>query len=505
MLKTLLESNPQAEVTVDLSVEVAQSVAYLGSDAALASLSRDPYWPKWDSPWWHMLALHEMGLTDEIPQTAVGAMIAALGRLRCKVFPLHPQDMGPGWSLAWDSSCHCAIGSIYGVLAARGVEVDRELPWMRPWLAAYQMADGGKSCDPGAYRVEGESPSSMVALIAPFEALLYHARDWSDEEIRFLDRAADFLVERQLHLGSSSSHNAAERETASRWPRPCFPRFYLYDTLRGARALLAWSQKRRKRVPPAALTFVLQDLATRFPDGIVCCQRQCYEGVATRLPPPPGGEWRRLPAAPTFPLLQALSRPDRPSPSLTRHWSQVKALASERLFDPVRLVPPNAEWPRLAREEGERFAALLGGNLVRVHHIGSTSIPGLWAKPILDLAPEVHSLESLDGLSDVLQAHGYEYWGEYGLAGRRFCPRVDERGKRLANIHCYQSGAPELFRHLAFRDYLRAHPQLVAEYQAEKLRARDLHPLDGFAYNDEKDAWIRKTEAVALEWADSRR
>jgi GrpB-like predicted nucleotidyltransferase (UPF0157 family) len=208
--------------------------------------------------------------------------------------------------------------------------------------------------------------------------------------------------------------------------------------------------------------------------------------------------------ASTFPLLQALSRLDRPSPFLTRHWSQVKTLAHERLFDPVVLVPPDDEWPRLAREEAERFAALLGDNLVEVHHVGSTSIPGIWAKPILDLAPEVHSVARLDELSEVLQAHGYEYWGEYGLAGRRFCPRVDDKGKRLANIHCYQSGTPELFRHIAFRDYLRAHPQRAAEYQAEKLRARDLHPLDGFAYNDEKDAWIRQAERESLEWALAR-
>jgi GrpB-like predicted nucleotidyltransferase (UPF0157 family) len=165
------------------------------------------------------------------------------------------------------------------------------------------------------------------------------------------------------------------------------------------------------------------------------------------------------------------------------------------------LVPPSEDWPRLAEQEAERFASALGDNLVRVHHVGSTSIPGIWAKPIIDLAPEVHSVEKLDEMQEAIKAKGYEYWGEYGLPGRRFCPRIDSQHGRLANIHCYQSGAPGLLRHIAFRDYLRAHPHLAAQYEKEKLRARDLYPNDVFAYNDEKDAWIRKTEREALEWA----
>jgi GrpB-like predicted nucleotidyltransferase (UPF0157 family) len=74
----------------------------------------------------------------------------------------------------------------------------------------------------------------------------------------------------------------------------------------------------------------------------------------------------------------------------------------------------------------------------------------------------------------------------------------------VANIHCYAQGDPGLDRHLAFRDYLRAHPGLAAEYDAVKQKSRDLFPYDVYGYNDEKDPWIRQKEREALEWAARR-
>lgn len=169
----------------------------------------------------------------------------------------------------------------------------------------------------------------------------------------------------------------------------------------------------------------------------------------------------------------------------------------------VELVPPNEEWPALARAAGEHFAQALGDNLVTVHHIGSTSIPGIYAKAILDLLPEVRSLERLDEARPQIEALGYAYWGEYGLPGRRFCPRVVE-GVRRVNVHCYQTDHPELVRHLAFRDYLRAHPETARAYEAEKRRCARLHALDAFAYTECKSDWIKATERLALEWYPGR-
>src|SRR5262245_48196142 len=77
-------------------------------------------------------------------------------------------------------------------------------------------------------------------------------------------------------------------------------------------------------------------------------------------------------------------------------------------------------WPDEFNQEAERLKTLLGDRLTAVHHIGSTSVPGLAAKPIIDLLPLVRSIESIDSLTPRLEQAGYQAWGEYGLVGRRY-------------------------------------------------------------------------------------
>jgi GrpB-like predicted nucleotidyltransferase (UPF0157 family) len=143
---------------------------------------------------------------------------------------------------------------------------------------------------------------------------------------------------------------------------------------------------------------------------------------------------------------------------------------------------------------------VLGSNLVAVHHIGSTAVPGLAAKPIIDLMPLVSSLEELDRQRAIIEDLDLRWHGELGIPGRRYCALSNGEGVRTAQFHFFQSHSPHVVRHLAFRDYLRAHPAVSREYEKEKRRARDLHPLDSHAYTDEKAAWIRAAEARALDW-----
>src|SRR5690348_10407013 len=93
-LRRRLNAIPEAEVPAQLE-GLDASIAYLESDAALASIAEDSYWPKWDGPWWHMVLLWELGEARRIPARAVRAMVASLDALPMHTFPIRPGDMPP--------------------------------------------------------------------------------------------------------------------------------------------------------------------------------------------------------------------------------------------------------------------------------------------------------------------------------------------------------------------------------------------------------------------------
>ncbi len=319
---------------------MADSVRYLGSDAAMRSLEADSYWPKWHSPWWHMLLLWELGEARRIPERAVTRMIEAMNALPIKIFPIQPED-APGADQR-DTACHCALGSVYQILwqaleGARGTAADLDvmLPWIKPWFPRYQMADGGLNCDNDAYLVDGECPSSMVGTVAAFEAMSLGR--WSPDQQAFLERGASFLVERKLMLGSPTVHNAAERDRAASWLAPCFPRFYHYDVLRGLAALVRWAELSGRSIPRHAVEAVIDHLIGEFPDGVIRIQRHGFAICPTTQRQTATGAWARDQPTSRFPLLDAASTIGKPSAALTRQWSATRH-GLLRLLDAGRLV-----------------------------------------------------------------------------------------------------------------------------------------------------------------------
>jgi GrpB-like predicted nucleotidyltransferase (UPF0157 family) len=156
-------------------------------------------------------------------------------------------------------------------------------------------------------------------------------------------------------------------------------------------------------------------------------------------------------------------------------------------------------WTRTAEALSDGLTKL-GPLLLCVHHIGSTAVPGLCAKPVIDLMPIVTSLDQLDGERRLVEQLGFEWHGELGIEGRRYCTLTSHDGTRVAQLHIFSVGSSHVDRHLAFRDYLRTHPESAAAYTTEKRRARALHPDDSHAYADEKAKWIRIEEAKAMAW-----
>ena len=166
----------------------------------------------------------------------------------------------------------------------------------------------------------------------------------------------------------------------------------------------------------------------------------------------------------------------------------------------VRVVPYNPQWltdfARAAREVNEA----LGDHLRVIHHIGSTSIPGICAKPVIDMLAVATDLSRIDAHTGRMRQIGFEAMGEFGIHGRRYFRRESADGIRTEQVHVFATGSSHVPRHLAFRDYLRTHAEVAREYSELKQRLAAAHPFDIEAYMDGKDAFIYETEIKALSW-----
>jgi GrpB-like predicted nucleotidyltransferase (UPF0157 family) len=166
----------------------------------------------------------------------------------------------------------------------------------------------------------------------------------------------------------------------------------------------------------------------------------------------------------------------------------------------VRVVPHDPNWRHAFDLEAVRIVQALGEPVVRVHHIGSTAIPGIVAKPVIDILLEVERIERLDQQVAAMQGLGYQALGEFGIPGRRYFRRNDGNGTRTHQVHGFLAGSDGAMRHIAFRAYMVAHRTEAQAYGTLKERLASLHPDDIEAYMDGKDSFIKDRERLALEW-----
>ncbi|MFI5360415.1 MAG: hypothetical protein ACHQ49_00475 [Elusimicrobiota bacterium] len=296
---------------------IPASTAYLASEKARESLAQDPYFPKWDSPWWHMTLLHELGRAEAIPTSAAEAMLSAIEAKYVRFFPNAREPLPAGLDDRRDALCHCGLGNIYRTLRACGLDLDARAPWMRAWFLYYQLPDGGLNCREEAYAT-GTS-SSIQSTLPALEAVLDAGRPFTLAEEEFLDRGAEYLISRRLARRLRDGRVMSES-----FLRIGFPRFYDYDVLRGLSFLAAWSRSRRKTVPREAVADSLSALSARFPDGRVRVEKAglvAERGLNRSL----DGKWSDGEAT-RFPLLDSARRVGEVSEVLTRRWAEVRSV-----------------------------------------------------------------------------------------------------------------------------------------------------------------------------------
>ena len=164
----------------------------------------------------------------------------------------------------------------------------------------------------------------------------------------------------------------------------------------------------------------------------------------------------------------------------------------------LEVVSYNSNWKGMYKEESEKIKNILSDIIIDIHHIGSTAIPGIKAKPVIDMLVEVKDIEAVDQYNNKMEEFGYEVMGEYGIPKRRFFRKGGN--KRTHHIHIFQTGNEEIERHINFKEYLIAHPDKGREYSKLKVELKNKYSYDIESYTQGKNDFIKEIDRKAKLW-----
>lgn len=329
--------------TNDLEQAFIDSVTYLNSDEAIKSIKLDPYWPKWDSPWWHMSLLYEMGYVSYIPDHIIQLVLDMMNTHYLKFFPIHEHELPPGINPYTRIPCHCQLSNMYQILRSKRPDVDDVLPWIRPWFLKYQLPDGGLNCEDDAYRISMKS--SIASSLPVFEALMMCAEQTglSEAEDVFLNKAAAYVIDHRL------VHKLTGELMDPDFLKLQFPRYYSYDLLRGLHFIARWRKHRKmggaksadenitsadntdtnSAIDSASLEAVIaygiEILQSKLKDGMLCVERSDLIGARTKNIDTLG-EWNIVTPASRFQLLDEVGAIGTASIFLTQQFEQTLTL-----------------------------------------------------------------------------------------------------------------------------------------------------------------------------------
>lgn len=165
-------------------------------------------------------------------------------------------------------------------------------------------------------------------------------------------------------------------------------------------------------------------------------------------------------------------------------------------YKKIEIVPYNPDWPNQFTKEAEKIREALGDNLIEIHHIGSTSVPGLAAKPLIDILPVVQDIRLTDQAILAMQKLGYEAKDEFGIPFRYFFTK-SIKASRTHNVHIFEEGNTEIERHLKFRNWMRNNEDDRNAYALLKIKLAAEFPNDIYSYCIGKDNFVNEIDRKA--------
>ncbi|MCU0607097.1 MAG: GrpB family protein [Candidatus Edwardsbacteria bacterium] len=173
-----------------------------------------------------------------------------------------------------------------------------------------------------------------------------------------------------------------------------------------------------------------------------------------------------------------------------------------QIDEAIVIVPHDPFWSMRYDREKILIIGAIGEHVARIEHIGSTAVPGLGAKPIIDITAILHAWNGLETCIAALGRIGYEHRGEAGIPGRQFFRKFDpDTGRRTCHLHLVAEGNPFFIEHVLFRDYLRAHPAVADAYYSLKQTLAERYGDDRDSYTSAKAPFISAVLENAGRWA----
>ncbi|ACA55781.1 GrpB family protein [Clostridium botulinum] len=177
-------------------------------------------------------------------------------------------------------------------------------------------------------------------------------------------------------------------------------------------------------------------------------------------------------------------------------------MSEEKQLRIIEVVPHDPKWKIEYKKEAEKIYKIMKDEIVQIHHIGSTAIRGIYAKPIIDILVEVENINNVDNYNEEMKFLGYIPKGEYGIKGRRFF--LKGLYDRTHHVHIFEKDDSEIERHINFRDYMIEHKEEAKQYEKLKkeLALKFRYDIDSYCIG--KDSFIKKIDEKAKLWVNKK-